>query len=82
MPKVTWRNEPKVEINYLAAVLREYKRASGLTSEQLAEKLGCCDVNVRQQIGKPADQWKIGTLKKYCEAIGCPISVALEAAAK
>lgn len=82
MPKVTWRTKPKPPVNHLAALLREYKRASGLTSEQLAEKLGCCDVNVRQQIGKPADQWKIGMLKKYCAAIGCPISEALEAAAK
>lgn len=36
----------------------------------------------REMIGKPASQWQIGQLRKYCDVIGCPLEEALEAAAK
>ena len=80
MPKVKWIRQKKV--NHLAALLREYKRAAGMSSAEIAEKLGCTADNVRRQIGKPADKWTIGALKRYCEAIGIPLDDALEAAAK
>ncbi|MBR1565875.1 MAG: hypothetical protein IJ649_03835, partial [Oscillospiraceae bacterium] len=62
MPRVTWLRaaKPKREVNRLAAVLRGYKLASGLTSEELGKRLNCTADNVRRQIGKPADQWNIG----------------------
>ncbi len=85
MPKVTWlgtgKKKPK-PYNALAATLRGYKLASGLTSEQIGKKLGVTAENVRHQIGKPANQWNIGALKKYCDVIGCPYEEALAAAAK
>ncbi len=82
MPKVTWRSKPKPKVNYLAAVLREYKRAAGLTSEKIADLLNVSPEHVRYMIGKPADKWNIGQLKEYCDVIGCPYAEALEAAAK
>lgn len=84
MPKVKYLTpaaKPK-PYNALAAVLRGYKLASGLTSEQIGKKLGVTPEYVRAQIGKPADRWNIGQLKEYCAVIGCPVSEAMEAAGK
>lgn len=84
MPKVTWLKaaKPKKEVNHLAMVLRGYKLASGLTSEELGKRLDCTADNVRRQIGKPANQWNIGMLKRYCDALGVPYEEAFSAAAK
>lgn len=81
MPKVTYI-KPKRKVNYLAAVLREYKRAAGLTSAQIADMMECTPEHVRSLLGKPADNWRIGKLKEFCGVIGCPISEALEAATR
>ena len=81
MPKIKYI-KPKRRVNYLAAVLREYKRAAGLTSAQIADVLECTPEHVRALLGKPADNWRIGQLKKFCGVIGCPIGEALEAAAR
>ena len=82
MPKVTWISRPRKPVNYLAAVLREYKRAAGLTSAQIADMMECTPEHVRALLGKPADNWRIGQLKQFCDVIGCPYSEAFEAAAK
>lgn len=85
MPKVKWINgqkKPRKPVNHLAATLREYRRASGLTSSEIAQRVGCSPENVRHQMAKPADQWQIGRLRQYCAIIGCPIEEALAAAAK
>ena len=81
MPKVTWMKPPR-KVNRLAAVLREYKRVSGLTSAQIGDALDYTPEYVRQLLGKPADKWNIGKLKEFCGVIGCPVSEALEAAGK
>jgi hypothetical protein len=81
MPRVRSLKPPK-KPNYLAATLREYKRLSGLTSEDIAKELGCSPVNVRAQIGKSADLWTIGKLRKYCAIIGAPFEEVLRAAAR
>lgn len=85
MPKVTWigtkRRQPK-PYNALAAVLRGYKLASGLTSAEIGDKLGITPEHARRLIGRPADQWNIGALKRFCDVIGCPYEEALSAAAK
>lgn len=85
MPKVTWigtkRHQPK-PYNALAAVLRGYKLASGLTAEQIGERLGVTGDHVKHQIAKPADRWNIGALKRFCDVIGCPYEEAFAAAAK
>lgn len=81
MPKIKYI-APKRRVNYLAAVLREYKRAAGLTSAQIADVLECTPEHVRALLGKPADNWRIGQLKKFCGVIGCPIGEALEAAVR
>ncbi len=83
MPKTTWiGGKKKPKYNALAALLRGYKMASGLTSEQIGEALGITADHVRHQIGKPADQWNIGMLKRYCDILGVPYAEAMEAAAK
>jgi len=86
MPKVAWiggeKRRKAKPVNHLAATLRGYKLASGLTSEEIAAKIGCSPENVRHQLCKPADQWQIGRLRQYCSIIGCPIEEALAAAAK
>lgn len=53
MPKVTWRT-PKV--NYLAAMFSAYRKARGMSSADVAKKVGCSPQNVRVQLNKPADQ--------------------------
>ena len=83
MPKVKWIGGKKPKpFNALAAVLRGYKLASGLTSAEIGERLGVTPEQVRTQIGKPADSWTVGTIKRYCAAIGCPVQEAMEAAGK
>jgi len=83
MPKVKWIGGKKAKpFNALAAVLRGYKLASGLTSAEIGEKLGVTPEHARRLIGRTADQWNIGALKRYCDVIGCPYQEALEAAGK
>lgn len=83
MPKLTWMNKrqpPKV--NYLEALLKAYKRAQGLTSEMIAEKLGYSPENVRQQLRKPAKAWNIGALMQYCDILGVPYEEAFREAVR
>lgn len=85
MPKVTWigAKKPKPKpFNALAAVLRGYKLASGLTADQIGKRLGVTGDHVKHMIARPADQWNIGALKRFCDVIGCPYQEALEAAGK
>ena len=86
MPKVVWiggeKRRKAKPVNHLSAVLRGYKLAAGLTSDEIGQRLGCSAQNVRHQMSKPAAQWQIGMLRKYCDAIGCPLEEALQAAAK
>ena len=77
MPKVKYITGKKpVKVNYLAGVFAAYRAAYKLTSEDVAARVGCTAQNVRCQWSKPADQWSIGQLKTYCEAMGIPISEA------
>ncbi|MBS7403109.1 MAG: helix-turn-helix transcriptional regulator [Oscillospiraceae bacterium] len=78
MPKVTWRT-PKV--NYLAAMFSAYRKARGMSSVDVAKKVGCSPQNVRVQLNKPADQWNVGQLKKHCKALDIPLEEACRAAA-
>jgi len=83
MPKVKWIGGKKPKpVNHLAGVLRAYKLASGKTSEQIGQELGVTGSHVRQHIGRPADAWNVGDLKRYCDVLGCPYDEALAAAAK
>ena len=79
MPKVTWIHTPAPKINHLAELFRAYRKATGLTSEKLAEKIGCTPENVRAQMNKPVEQWQIGRLFEYCDALGIPHEDALRA---
>ncbi len=79
MPRV---RHLKPKFNLLAATLREYKRVSGMTSIDMAKKLGCTPENVRAQIAKPADKWRIGDLKRYCAVLGAPVEDVFQAAAR
>lgn len=85
MPRIKWigtaKPEKKVkEYNALAATLRGYKLASGLTSREIGEKLGLTEAHVRHMIGRAPDEWNIGKLKELCAVIGCPAEEALRAA--
>lgn len=82
MPKVTWLTSTKPKVNYLAAVFHSYRKSTGMTSADIGRVIGCSPENVRKQLTKPADDWNIGHLKKYCDILNIPYSEALEAAAK
>ena len=78
MPKLTWCYQ-KPEVNRLEMLLKAYEKAAGLNSAKMAVRLGCSADNVRAQLRKPADQWRIGMLKRYCEVVGCPLEEAFAA---
>lgn len=82
MPKLTWMNKKKPDVNYLEALLKAYKTSRNITSEQLAEMLNYEPSTVRCQMRKPAKEWKIGMLMRYCDVLGIPYAEAFEAAAK
>lgn len=83
MPKVNLLRQKKTKPhNHLAACLRGYKLSSGLTSQDIADQLCVTADTVRHQIARPADQWRIGDLKRFCDVIGAPYDEALQAAAK
>lgn len=84
MPKLTWMNEepPKEKVNYLAALVRQYKLDRKMTSAQMAEALYCSPENVRRQMMKPAEMWRVGTVTDYCDVLGIPYEDAFAAAAK
>jgi hypothetical protein len=84
MPTLTWidKNPPKRKVNYLAALMRQYKLDRKMTSAQMAEALYCKPESVRRQFGKPADTWRVGTIIDYCDVLGIPYEEAFAAAAK
>ena len=86
MPKLKWcyRNEPepKAEINYLAALLRQRRIETGKSAAKVAEVIGCTEENVRCQMNKPGKQWQVGKLMEYCDVLGIPYAAAFEAATK
>lgn len=82
MPKLTWMNKSPPRVNYLAALLREYKRAAQRTSDDLAKELGCTPENIRGQIRKPAEKWTVGQLMIYCDLLQIPYEEAFSAAIK
>lgn len=79
MRKLSWM---KPEVNELAAVFRAYRTARHMTSTQIAEEIGCTPQNARVQMNKPAKDWNIGQLFRYCDVLGIPYEEALAAAAK
>ena len=80
MPKVKWCKVPP-KVNYLAALFKAYKKANKISTAAMAEKLGCSQQNVAQQISRDTDLWTIGQLKKYSAAAGVPLEEAVRAAA-
>ena len=77
MPKITWC---KPKVNYLAALLNTYRKERRISADELGKMIGCTGSNVRDQIRKPADMWRIRDLKLYCDALGIPYEDALMAA--
>ena len=77
MPRVRWA---KPKRNYLAELLRAYRKERKMTSDQLAKVLGVTPSTVRAQLNKPADKWQIGRLKEYCDVLGIPYDEAVMAA--
>jgi hypothetical protein len=80
VPYVKWlQGKPKPKIRFLAALLRQYIKDNKLTSVELGERLNCSPESVRAQIGKRADEWRLGSLLSYCSAIGVPLEEAFHA---
>ena len=83
MPRLTWMNKkPPPRVNHLAATLKAYKQAKGMTSEDMAKLLGCSAENVRGQLRKPAGDWKVRTIMRYCDVLEVPYREAFEAIEK
>lgn len=82
MPRIKYIPARKPKANELAALFRAYRKERGMTSEAMAQALGCSPENVRYQMNKPGDQWNIGALKKYCDVLEIPYEEAMRAAAR
>ena len=64
--------------NYLAEEMRYYKKSAGLTDEEIADRMDVCQSAVTRNFNKPAMEWRLKDLQKYCEIIGMPFANALE----
>ena len=85
MPKVSWLTAPAAPaptVKELAAVFRAYRKSAGLTSRDIGAAVGCSPENARVQMNKPGGDWNIAQLMRYCDVLGIPYSVALDAATK
>lgn len=72
--------KPKVPPpNYLSELLKRYKKAQTITDDQLAEKFRTCRKTVNSRLNQNADDWNIGELRRYCEALNVPFSDAMAA---
>lgn len=80
MPKVKWIQP--VKVNELAALFTAYRRARGMNSAAIAEKIGCAASTARYQMNRPGREWRVGELMDYCDALNIPYQEALEAATK
>jgi len=80
MPKVRKLGTPR--INYMAAMFKAYRNDRGMTSVDVAERVGCTPQNARVQMSKQADKWNIGDLKRYCDALSIPYEVAFREASR
>ena len=73
--------KPKVPPpNYLSELLKRYKKAQGLSDEDLAAKLGACRKTVNVRLNQKPEAWNIGELESYCEVLKIPFIDALTAA--
>lgn len=82
MPRISYLAAALPQVNYLAALFKAYRKQTGMTSAEIAEKIGCSPENARYQMNKPGKDWNVGQLIRYCDALGIPYDAAFEAAAK
>ena len=82
MPRISYLSAALPQVNSLAALFKAYRKQTGMTSAEIAEKVGCSPENARYQMNKPGREWNVGQLCKYCDALGIPYYAAFEAAAK
>lgn len=82
MPALTWIQKTEPKINYLAGLFRDYRKAAGMTSAMIAGEVDCSAENARCQMNKPAEQWNVGQLMRYCDVLGIPYEEAFEAVIK
>lgn len=68
--------------NHLHALFREYMKARGMTSADVAAVIGTDASTVRKWINKPAAAWNMGRFLDYCIALNIPIDEAFAAATK
>ena len=65
------------KVNFLRETLKVYKRSSGLTDENIAERMGWSRKKASNALNQPADAWRLGELKRYCRIVGCPLAEAV-----
>ena len=82
MPTLTWIRKTEPKINYLAGLFRTYRKERAMTSAMIADEVDCSEENVRCQMNKPAEQWNVGQLMRYCDVLGIPYEEAFEAVVK
>lgn len=82
MPPLTWIRKTEPKINYLAGLFRTYRDGRKMTSAMIAEEMDCSAENARCQMNKPAEQWNVGQLMRYCDVLGIPYEEAFEAVIK
>lgn len=66
------------EANYLTDLFNRYMKARHMNTDMLGQLLGCTGSNVRHALKKPAVQWRIEDIKRYCSVLGCPFEKAME----
>lgn len=81
MPKIKYLTPPP-KVNHLAALFRAYRKARGMTSQDMARKLGCTPENCRMQMNKPSTEWNVGKLMQYCDVLGIPYEEAFQEAVR
>lgn len=79
MPRI---RKPPPKVKYLSALLKAYKTASGMTSEDMALILGERPETVRRKLNRPVRDWRISDLECYAKTLSIPKQEMLEAVGK
>lgn len=67
--------------NYVSELFNRYRKAQKISSDDLGAALGVSGSAVRHALSRPVSAWTVEDMSKYCIALKCPLSDALQAAA-
>ena len=82
LSKYSEQAKPKVKVNVVSMYIKEYMRAGGLQSADVASKVGLTPSGFRSKLLRPEDAWSIGDIEKVCGAVNCPPSEIFRAIAE